>query len=305
MLVGMQDNRLVFKDTSRIRELETLWYLGVLTNLVDTAMNYVREDDLWLVPDFRRLDVQALEADTRGGHWQAISRLIEDAFYHQRFSIEPRGVEVKITGHESVTGIGLKVRSALGQNSLMDIIARVDTHHGAILTVLHEERFLNSTEDPTIGSSITLLICQIYHDLVTATSIPSATKQQAQNLANAPSMPLTGGGRWTVIPRRTRSGGSAGRIRREIPNAEVSEPRRVTGHSRNVPMTPQHRRAVEEFERQYDVQILRFLQEGQTYVRPHFVPATTPDEFAKLPRYIRYRAQQALQESLRSLSPEE
>ena len=64
-------------------------------------------------------------------------------------------------------------------------------------------------------------------------------------------------------------------------------------------MTEKHRQELLRFEQETGLVILSRLPEGKTYVRPHFSPKLSNEEVRRLPRFVRYRMQQRLDESLR------
>jgi len=317
MLVGVQDNKPAFKTMSAITQpLKLLQYLERITVATAGGMEHVGPDDAWLVPDPRHLDIATfMNADDNQDHLQASAALIEEAFYGQRYLVDPEGVYVKISNHPTITGVSLKVKAARQPGALVDILARVEMGDRHAFTIITEEKLLDpksTTQGPTlsIGSESTLVVCQIYRDLVMATSVPTPkTKRQAQTGVGIPKMPLAGTTtRWTVIPRRvrTKNAQQVPQVRTIIPNATPIEPRRISGHPRRVPMTPQHRAALEKMEQESGLQILRFLDPTkETFVRPHFVPAlTSPDDIKKLPRFARHQMQQALQKSIQRLRNE-
>jgi hypothetical protein len=56
-------------------------------------------------------------------------------------------------------------------------------------------------------------------------------------------------------------------------------------------MSAGHRQEILEFEAQYKIQVLKYLPDGYTYVRPHLSPEISPEEFDRLPTYIKARIQ--------------
>ncbi|HSW81735.1 MAG TPA: hypothetical protein VLG40_05065 [Candidatus Saccharimonas sp.] len=308
MLVGVRDNTLVFKEIPVVGPQELAVYLEHLPFLTYGAMEYVGADDTWLVPDFRKGNLRRFAELVSEDAMNACADLIEKAFYGQRYIVNPHGVEVKIFDHPIITSVSLKVRAAQQQGALVDILALVGTTEGQVFTIVTEDRLIEGHgkgPGPTMsmGDEITLVVCQVYHDLVTAIAVPSPkTARQARTGTGIPKMPLAGTKyRYTVLPRRLRSGKPAS-VRTKIANPVITEPRRVSGYPKRGRMTQRHRQALEAFEKEYGVHILRFLNpEEETYIRPHFSPAVNAAEIQTLPRFARHQMECAVQTSIKRL----
>lgn len=301
MLVGVRGGLPVWKRIARVNnrtEAEIYAYRAPQANRA-----YLREvsvDESWMVPDYKEWDEAPLQSLALQNDYADINgKLVEAAFYHQRYIVHPEGVEVSVTNAQDFQKVFIKVRSR-GHSQLVDILARLETTRGACFIVLNEERLLDP-EDQHAGSYPAYLVCQIYHDLVTAEHVRTTTSKEAGDSASTPDPPeLSGRPTWIVIPRRVKD--TVLEPRSELADPRVCEPHRVTGHLRNVPMTLEHRQALIEYEREWGVQILRFVPEGYTFVRPHMSPAIDPEAFQTLPRFIRYRVQQELERSMRARS---
>lgn len=305
MLIGTANNVPAYKRINRVKNGEEATEYVVNTMLVTFGLlARIREDAARLVPSYDKFTVTAHDVGATGDEYFEVNRvLIEDAFYRQRYIVDPEGAYVRLTNAKSVTSLFLKVRSA-GKGSLVEIMARIETTEGSCFTLVDEERLLNPSSDrnvyPSIGSYFAYLVCQIYHDLVTAEVVPTSPESEPRPLGEDRIMSERDGHipSWIVIPRKVRKG--AKEARTELPEPQIREPHRVTGHLRKTPMTIAHREALLEYEHEWGVEILRMVPEGYTFVRPHMSPAITSQEFAALPRFIRYRVQQELDRVLKS-----
>lgn len=304
MLVGIDDNKPVFKPIATIKKEHIQLYVGRLPVIVAGLMGKITANDIDMVPDFREFDARSLWTANEQRDDELFAKssaLIEEAFYKQRYIINPQGVYVRITGVDNLTGIYIKARTAKNQGSLMDILAAVQTRNGSFFTALTEERLLAADQKPlgiSPGSRIIYLLCHIYRDLLVARDVPVAKAKKGSKRAASQHRALPGGGGYTVIPRRL-SDGKTQSPRQAVPEPIISEPRRVEGYPRKGNMTPKQRAAILQFEQDYQVRILDFVPDGHTYVLSYMRPATTPEEFASLPRYIRHFTQQALIKGLR------
>ena len=65
-------------------------------------------------------------------------------------------------------------------------------------------------------------------------------------------------------------------------------------------MTEEHRQEILKFEAETGIQVLRWLPEGHTFVRPHISPNIGSDELAKLPKFIRVRMEEEIRRALQS-----
>lgn len=246
MLVGVDDNKPVFKAIETIKKEHIRQYMELLLVIVPGLMDRITASDVDMVPDFREFDSHSLMVANKERNeelFAASSALIEKAFYKQRYLINPLGVYVKITGLSNLTGMHIKARTAKNKGALMDILAAVQTKDGSFFTALTEERLLAADEKtPGIspGSRIIYLLCHVYHDLLTAKDIPIAAVKKGGKRVVPQRQPLPGGGSYTVIPRRLANGKTES-PRQAIAEPIISEPRHVDGHPRRGRMTDKQR----------------------------------------------------------------
>lgn len=85
------------------------------------------------MPDWQDFRLKSISALINGEEYrEENSRLIEEAFYNQRYIIDAEGAVVDITGADSIRRIRLQVRP-LSDNGLVDILAKVTTDGGEFL----------------------------------------------------------------------------------------------------------------------------------------------------------------------------
>lgn len=303
VLVGAKGNQYVWKKVRKIAPDQAMAAAVVGMYATYAILPAIGPNEAWMIPDFRELDGDAKALYEEGdGHREQCEDLIERAFYGQEYTIDPEGVYVRIVGaQEDVTGIYLKVQSR--GNELLNILARIETSKGAFFIVVAEDQLLNGATKSDVlvrgATKFDLLVCQVYHDLVTVHDAPIArVDNEGKVLGAPPSRRSTRGASWTVIPRRVRNQVRSPRSSAPSPTS-VKEPVSVVGHPRRARMTEKHRQELLRFEQETGLVILSRLPEGKTYVRPHFSPKLSNEEVRRLPRFVRYRMQQRLDESLR------
>lgn len=238
--------------------------------------------------------------------------ILEEAYYHQRYIVDPSGAYVRIVGEiNGIIGLELKITAGQNDPNYFDFFARIDfaddRSHLVILDSLTASRRGRQLvwESTPFLRYLFRLIASVYHDLVTASDLPVAMSlEEAAGILHGASKPG-----WVAIPspfNRARRK----QARHPILEPIISEPHRVRGHPRKAKMSEEHRQALIDFEREYGVKIIEPVEElnqltGQehTFVRPHFSPKITSEDFKRLPQFIQRRIQQELTELILKEDP--
>lgn len=306
-LIGTKDNKPTWRPLARPITSRTQAEILGIGAVHDINLRYVQAGDESIVP---ALD-EWVKEDLFQYPWpsvsmEAIHKLLEQAFYNQRYTIDPAGARVQLVGCPRINSLYLKVRRGIRDPNYYDFLARFELDNGSFFNVLdgvvgavtgHSEldemisrgTFLNYTY---------YLIAQIYHDLVTAIELPVARYRGGRivrpQLEPKPTETVSG----IYIPRVVR--GNTELPRREIPSPRITEPHRVRGYKRKGKMTEAHRLEILKFEQTTGLKVLDWTPAGCTFVRPHVSPAADYEWLAHLPLFIRNRMQDALKRLLES-----
>ena len=314
VLVGVRDGVPAWKGVSEVQDRELTGRMMSSFIASYGFMECVDQACVWMVPDHRIFDIHCYRKYERDREYIEVTRgLLEAAYYGQHYVIDPDGVYVKFTDAGDVTGMYLKVRDRRG-SEFSEILVRAETARGgAVFFVLDEESLLEPSRKMArfwAGSYVGALAAQVYHDLVTVADVAANGEQQSSIIVPTGKHgrePLSHENRfvsWRVLPRKkgkfmyTARGRAAGSTARA-----ASEPHRVTGHLRNAPLSDTHREELKRFEATTGLEVLRFIPEGYTFVRPHVSPRASADDVLALPRFIRFRIQQRLEGALTARSP--
>lgn len=120
VLVGVYNGRPSWKKVSKIRSEEAVFALrdSILTTYGVLAR--VGPSEVWMVPEFREFDLAAKQRyEHEDGYLEMNRQLIEEAFYRQRYLIDPEGVFVKVTNSRDVTGVYLKVHPQVRYSQML------------------------------------------------------------------------------------------------------------------------------------------------------------------------------------------
>ncbi len=305
VLVGVADGLPAWKEV-RFPDIEnagTVSYYSVMTAFANHGvMGYVRPQDAWMVPRYDEVDANRYRPSECDWTFAEKTRqYIEDAFYRQRYVIDPIGAHVKLTNANGVTDLYIKVRRHADRGRLDDILVRAETDSGVVFFVLSEESLIQPTVEMSRLWPATYIGCLaacVYRDLVTLDDAELPIVDSEESEAKRVDGRHFGDASWTVIPRRAYK--AQRQPRHMLTEANCVEPHRVSGHVRRVPMTAAHRDELLRFEEKTGLQVLRLIPKGCTFVRPHISPRVSPDTFTDLPRFIHFRIQQELEERVKS-----
>lgn len=323
-LVGTEERHLV-----GTRRGQALWIpyalsrdatMETVLNLfpVDSAMRYLDRSDLnilpkpgkWIVP--RPLGV-SLPTDGDGATWAAINDLFEDAYYNQHYLMHPEGSLVRVTNIPGLDSVVLKAKRGIYDRNYLDFLGIFLYEDGQRAVVaMNGELAVSPTDNGDkiirVGTSGTrlahlLIIAQIYHDLVTKIELGSSPKVRSgegvSTASDSPKAPLKL--EWTLIPRISHRKTLEPRL--PIPNSRSMQPHRVSGHRRKANMTDRQRDAIRDLEQETGIEILKWIPEGYTFVRPHISPVGDSQAIQSLPRFIRRRIQSDIEKLLTDSEP--
>jgi len=231
---------------------------------------------------------------------KSVEELLEEAYYGQRYIVPPEGAIVHLQKAGDLQSLTVKESGGC-------VIAKAKFNQGEAMGII----ILDSASiiSPCVHSGrknpkfecFPRIIAEVYRDLVTAIEIPALRKRRSGTI-NPSVTPTDKEYTYVYIPRTIRVGGKEKqhdpRLPYEGPERPIS-PHKVTGHVRNVPMTEEHRRVLEEFERETGLRVLEFVPVGSTFVRPHVSPAITPELLDRLPQFIKRKIETELQESIK------
>lgn len=275
---------------------------------------YVGQEDIDIMPDpelwHNLLDVYESK-EWPNISWDTVQDLLEDSYYRQRYTVNPAGAYVRLNYH-GIKALTLKVKPGLrgfSDPNFVDLLATIDLDDGQTFEILDGARGTGQKQRRhTLPGAVFFqwLIAQVYHDLVTAEEIEVegqlAAKAQSSSLKQQPSTNHPG---WVYIPRVIK--GRQQYPRRPLAEPRVSEPYHVRGFPRRGSMTERHRLELLEFQKLYGIDVFAVVRRREaeigvpcTYVRPHIVPAASPAEIQRLPRFIRARMQAALEAAVSS-----
>lgn len=307
-LVGTRQNQPAWKP----RDVRRKTPLQILQGFpIDSDVEYLDGNDLDLVPDDSQwmLEDQLPMFPVFNNPWEKIGSLLEDAYYNQQYLPHPDGSFVKLRGVPGLDGVTIKTKRSLLDPGYIDFLACFQLADKKFLSVFsgimvsavkdHPEFRMSLYGDPSKRDFLFWLTAQIYHDLVTAKELePRQFRNQGSadrkdvTKASEVSTPIE----WIYIPRTVR--GRPQEVRRPANQKRSATPHRVSGHKRRGNLTETHRTTLEEFENETGIEILRWLPEGYTFVRPHISPVDESQAIQGLPKFIRRRIQDDIRQLL-------
>lgn len=227
--------------------------------------------------------------------------LLEDAFFRQRYIVPTDGAEVRFRRAGDL-------QRMIVMHSRNRILANVLTEHGEALVTLDTNTANWSSPDiylptPPQESRWATILSEVYHDIVTAEEIPTTRYRRLRGPQQTP-LPIPGPEDFLdepeviYIPRRVRVGEEEAPRLPYVGPPRPIRPHRVSGHRRRANMTNEQRLNILELERQLGINILRFIPDGHTFVRPHVSPRGAQVGFRNLPIFIKRRIETRLQEDL-------
>ncbi len=283
---------------------------------VAAQMNDIGPDDAAFIPDPEdtlRGSGDLADRLPQFPSMRPILTLLEDAWANFRYVPNPEGSIVVFHDPRSpVRSMILKVYQSPRDETSLGLMAKLEHEHGSsffsindVVFILRDRpEYLPPDAVPEKFNTYLLWLCvQVYHDLVTAKQITVRRPQKEGGKGKKKPKPekpqiCTG---WTYIPRVVYN--------RELPvrskvleSREPYTPRYVRMHRRRANMSDEQRQAVQEFEAQYGIQVLRFIPEGYTVVRPYISPTISAEEWNRLPKYIKARIQLDLEEAVKQIA---
>lgn len=309
-LVGTRNNQPAWKafDARKWNGIE----LVLKAFPIDSDVEYLDGNDLDIIPDDHQWMV---ESDLPNfpvikNPWRELGILLEDAYYNQQYLPNAAGSYVRLRGLPGLDGVVIKTKRSLLDPGYIDFLACFECGQKKVLSIfsgimvnawrdLGEDWRDTRYGDPSKREFLFWLTAQIYHDLVTAKDIGSRrfrTAKEVDEGLGVRSGDPTSCVAWTYIPRVVR--GKEQEVRRPASSKRSPTPHRVSGHKRKGNLTEGHKVALKSFEDETGFEILRWLPEGYTFVRPHISPAEGAEVIQELPRFIRRRIQEDIRKLL-------
>jgi len=185
------------------------------------------------------------------------------------------------------------------------VMARIQLEGGETFVLLDldsgasyspEVVFNRKSSDPVLAQ----LLAEVYHDLVTAVTVRGHRTRRLSTESITPQPPEGDEPSWIYIPRKIRIDDRDRNepVRSEIATKRPPKPHPVIGYRRKGNMTDKQRDAVKAFEETYGVDVMSFVQPGETFVLPHVSPKEFRDQFDNLPLFIKIRFAGRLQQSI-------
>ncbi len=228
---------------------------------------------------------------------EPMEKTLERAFFHQRYIVNPDGVEVRFQHAGDLQSMRLRVTGN-------QIMARVQLNGGETFVLLDldtaahyspEVIFNTKTGDPRLAH----LLAEVYHDLVTAVTIRGPRRPPRDERAQTndeEKQERT----WRYIPRTIRQFlDEETRVPLDT-SRRPPQPHPVVGYVRRGNMTESQRDNIVAFEAEYGVRIMHLVPDGFTFVRPHISPrGYTGEMFESLPVFIKRRFRSHVEELVR------
>lgn len=314
--VGARDGKPAWKvfkrslvESGLVRQ--ALYYnLGSLTYYLDQSdADLIPEPDEWLSSLGTNYKWPAVDLSK-------VRDLLEDAYYNQRYIVNPAGSYVRLKHFGPLKALTLKIKSPgfLDPNYVdffcvaeFDVSKVAPERYGSTVQIkkrafVVDGKFaqgmvdIRTPQSSTILPYLTWVIALIYHDLVTAKEVKIAGSDPLEEADKSIFIDLPyEKPSWIYIPRLIK--------KRSIPTRIASTPRsmkphHVRGHLRKRSLTEQHRKELEKFEYQTGLKVLNLLDRnpGYTFVRPYIVPSI--GEVSSLPNFIHARLQSEIDQML-------
>lgn len=230
---------------------------------------------------------------------EAITDLLEDAYFNQRYVVPPEGAEVRFRR------AGDLERMVVVQSGGV-ILSRVITSYGDawIGVNLDDGFYISHPDGPSIQPKWATIVAETYRDLVTAKEVHITRRyrplRNKEDYQGSNQMPIFQDDPQVIyIPRKVRiKDYEEPRDPYQGPPRPV-KPHPVTGHSRKGDMTEKHRQELLKLEKEWGIEFVKNIPVGRTYVRPHFSPKGSEEFIRYLPIFIKRRIETQLTQSLR------
>ncbi len=149
------------------------------------------------------------------------------------------------------------------------------------------------------------IVAETYKDLVTATEVSVTKKYRALRQLSQPSTfevesVFDDNPQVIYIPRKVRiKDYDEPRDPYQGPPRPM-KPHPVTGYTRKGEMTEKHRQELLKLEKEWEIEFVKNIPIGKTYVRPHFSPEGSEEFIRYFPVFIKKRIETQLAQSLRT-----
>jgi len=320
ILIGTRHNQPLWAKLPRVNPSRP--ELPHISGHLGQVLDYLDHSDLDILPEIENLSSldtiligDGLKLPTiEAGAYDSIADLLEDAFYNQQYLPHPTGSLIKIAGCHGVESVIVKAKRGLLDPNYLDFLGLFTIHGHKVL-----KAFSGGLVMQRFGDKISLfenagaadeeaflnwLLAQVYHDLVTAKDVEPGKKRKARTTKSLPQPPAGAEElRWIYIPRQRKK--ETLEIRRPSPTPRSMTPHRVRGHKRRANMSDAQRLAIQTLEAEIGIDILKWVPEGYTFVRPHVAPKEGSECLEKLPRFIRTRIQDDIKQLLASPAEDE
>ncbi len=313
LLIGIKNNTPVWhkldppvSDHSQADKVEPLGY----------HILYIGEEDRDFGLPYKERVVKTKELFPEPPSFHKMLETLEDAWANMRFFPSPEGQIILFRQTKfPVESVLLKIFECEWDKSSFGVLARFQFSNGESYLLaspdilghlkISDEETLGYMQDKQFKAFCSWLVVQVYHDLVTAKQVISRsprfdTLSKANRKVQEQKERESHAG-WVYIPRIIY--GQTKPIRRPIlESREPYTPRFVRMHRRHVPMSEEHRDEILKFEDKYGLQVLRYIPEGYTVVRPYVSPEISRESWDRLPGYIKARIQLDLAEAVKQIA---
>lgn len=180
------------------------------------------------------------------------------------------------------------------------ILAKMKSPYGENLVYIDIEEGIGSMtlsltkgrEGDQLKKEWVCFMAETYRDLVTAEEISTTNPRPLRTSLDREKWQPTHSNdlpHVVYIPRKVRVGqNNEPREAYDGPKRPM-KPHKIEGFRRKGNMTEKHRIALLQYEEDNEVEVLRFVPEGYTWVRPFSVPKTDEPNLKELPEFIRRR----------------
>ncbi len=282
-------------------------------NDIGPDLIYIGAEDVDILPDVRAWamneDIESLNLPEIENVWKEVADILEDAYYNQQYLPHPDGSLVRVLGIAGIESVVVKAKRSISDPNYLDFMGVYnlgDKKWPVIFSGTRamerpgDESYMSNPGSPFIQKNfLSWLLARIYHDLVTAKDVDPGVVRKVSQKGGLPKSPEgLEGLSWIYIPRKRKK--ETLEIRRPSSSPRSMTPHRVRGHKRKANMTEQQRQAIQELERETGLDILKWVPDGYTFVRPHVAPKDGSESLDKLPRFIRTRIQDDIKQLLES-----
>lgn len=307
VLVGVRGNQPAWQEVKTVTPDDG-------ASLYESEIRFFDRSDLGILPEFRSritptdLVENNIEFPIIPNCWVKMGDLLEDAYYNQHFLPHPEGSLVSIIGVPEIANVIVKSKRGVDDPNYIDIIGVFSIGKKKCHIVVNGDLAQHRPSDATIGDFdlgnrnsrfLMWLLVRIYHDLVTVQEIQPNKLHRSKSLGapDPPEAKISESLGWIFIPRKIVKKGTVP-FRLPSPNPRSVTPHRVRGHKRLGNMSAEHREKIAEFEQETGLEVLHWIPDGFTFVRPHISPKGDSDCIKNLPRFIKNRIQEDLKKLL-------